>query len=62
VFCRVDASYGPIDVGDLLTTSPTEGHAMRASDPSRSFGATLGKALDCWSSGTGLVPILVALQ
>jgi hypothetical protein len=62
VFCQVDADYGPIDVGDLLTTSPTEGHAMRASDPSRAFGATLGKALDRWTSGTGLVPILVALQ
>ncbi len=30
VFCKADATYGSIDVGDLLTTSPTPGHAMRA--------------------------------
>ncbi len=30
VTCKADASYGAIQVGDLLTTSPTPGHAMRA--------------------------------
>ena len=25
VFCKVDAAYGAIEVGDLLTTSPTRG-------------------------------------
>src|SRR5215469_13605290 len=28
VYCKVDASYEPVEVGDLLTTSPTTGHAM----------------------------------
>ena len=62
VFCKIDADYGAIAVGDMLTTSATPGHAMRASDPQRSFGAVLGKALGGLSAGRGLVPILVALQ
>jgi hypothetical protein len=62
VYCKVDAQYGPIEVGDLLTTSPTSGHAMRAADPSKAFGAVIGKALRQLSEGCGLIPILVALQ
>jgi hypothetical protein len=62
VNCRVDANYGPIEVGDLLTTSPTVGYAMKASDPTRSFGAVIGKALRPLKNGTDLIPILVALQ
>ncbi len=63
VFCKVDAdAAGPIGVGDLLTTSGTPGHAMRAGDRDRAFGATLGKALRGLASGRGLVPVLVALQ
>lgn len=33
VFCKADAQFGSIGVGDLLTTSPTPGCAMSASDP-----------------------------
>jgi hypothetical protein len=62
VYCKVDAGYGPIGVGDLLTTSPTMGHAMRASDPLQAFGAVIGKALRPQREGCGLIPILVALQ
>jgi hypothetical protein len=62
VACRVDAGYSAVEVGDLLTTSPTPGHAMKASDPLRSFGAVIGKALQAMASGQGLVTILVALQ
>jgi hypothetical protein len=62
VHCRVDAGYGPVGVGDLLTTSPTVGHAMRAEDPRRAFGATIGKALRPLGKGRDLVPILIALQ
>lgn len=62
VFCKVDASQGAIQVGDLLTTSLTPGYAMRADDPIRAFGAVLGKALRPLASGQGLIPILVALQ
>jgi hypothetical protein len=32
VYCKVDASYSPIEIGDLLTTSATRGHAMKACD------------------------------
>jgi hypothetical protein len=61
VFCKVDGAYGPIGVGDLLTTSTTPGHAMKASDPKRAFGAVLGKALEPWRGGCGLIRVLVAL-
>jgi len=62
VFCKVDADYGAIRVGDLLTTSATPGHAMRAGEAERAFGAVIGKALRPLESGRGLIPILVALQ
>jgi hypothetical protein len=62
VYCKVDTQYGPIEIGDLLTTSPTSGHAMKASDSMKAFGAVIGKALRPLSVGKGLVPILIALQ
>ena len=62
VYCKVDAHYSPVEVGDLLTTSPTPGHAMRADDPVKAFGAVIGKALHSLNAGKGLIPIIVALQ
>ncbi|WP_026103595.1 hypothetical protein [Pseudanabaena sp. PCC 6802] len=62
VYCKVDASYGAIEIGDLLTTSPTLGHGMKADDPLKSFGAVIGKALRPLDEGQGLIPILIALQ
>ncbi len=62
VYCKADAAFGAIRVGDLLTTSPTPGQAMKASDPARAFGAVIGKALEPLSAGTGIIQILVALQ
>jgi hypothetical protein len=62
VYCKVDASYGAIEVGDLLTTSPTPGHAMKADEPMKAFGSVIGKALRPLASGEGLIPILIALQ
>ena len=62
VFCKVDAGFAPIEPGDILTSSPTPGHAMKASDAQRAFGAVLGKALRGQSSGRGLIPVLVTLQ
>jgi len=62
VYCKVDAVLEPIGVGDLLVTSPTRAHAMKATDPLRAFGAVIGKALQGLESGRGLIPILVSLQ
>ena len=62
VYCKVDASYAPIEVGDLLTTSATTGHAMRATDQRKAFGSVIGKALRPCRGGQGLIPILIALQ
>jgi hypothetical protein len=62
VYCKVDASHEPIDVGDLLTTSDRPGHAMKAADPLKAFGSIIGKALRPFKEGQGLIPILIALQ
>ncbi|RYZ95385.1 MAG: hypothetical protein EOO68_18630 [Moraxellaceae bacterium] len=62
VYCWVDASYGAICAGDMLTTSPTLGHAMLAADTVNSFGSVLGKALQPHTQGCALVPLLVCLQ
>lgn len=62
VNCRVDAAFGAIEVGDLLTTSPRPGHAMKAGDPARAFGAVLGKALRPLAEGDGIIPVLVTLR
>jgi hypothetical protein len=62
VCCKVDAQYAAIEVGDLLTSSPTPGHAMKAVDPQKAFGAAIGKALRPLEKGMGLIPILIALQ
>ena len=60
VFCKVDAGYGAIRPGDLLTASPTEGHAMRSRDAAP--GTILGKALEPLDSGTGRIRMLVMLR
>lgn len=62
VYCKVDAGYGSIEVGDLLTTSSTEGYGMKVENPIMGFGAVIGKALGPLLSGRGLIPILIALQ
>jgi hypothetical protein len=61
-YCKATAEQEPIAVGDLLTTSDSVGHAMRASDPARAFGSVIGKALAPLAQGLGLIPILIALQ
>ena len=61
-YCKVDASYASIETGDLLTTSSTNGYAMKAEDPTRSFGSVIGKALRPIKKGKATIPVLVALQ
>jgi hypothetical protein len=62
VFCKVDADAAAVDVGDLLTTSETPGHAMKAGDQAKAFGSVIGKALRPLPGGRGVIPILIALQ
>jgi hypothetical protein len=61
-YCKVDAEYAPIEIGDLLTTSPTRGHAMKASDSLKAFGTVIGKALRPVREAQNLIPILITLQ
>ncbi|MCG3131286.1 MAG: hypothetical protein FLDDKLPJ_02076 [Phycisphaerae bacterium] len=63
VYVWCDAGSEAIQPGDLLTTSDTPGHAMKASDAARSHGAVIGKAMTPLGAGEkGLVLVLVNLQ
>jgi hypothetical protein len=65
---KVSAENGPIRPGDLLTTSSTPGHAMKASPlvvngvAFHAPGTIIGKALEPLESGTGVLDVLVSLQ
>jgi hypothetical protein len=60
--CKVDAAYGPIAPGGLLTTSATTGHAMVVKDRPRAVGAIVGKALEPLAEGKGRILVLVTLK
>ena len=62
VYVKADASTGVIEPGDMLTTSATPGHAMKATDAASAQGAILGKAMSRLDHDTGLVLVLVTLQ
>ena len=63
VYCKVDALQHAIEIGDLLTTSATPGHAMKATAWPAAFGAVIGKALQPLAVGQcAQIPILIALQ
>jgi hypothetical protein len=62
VYALADASNGPINPGDLLTTSNIPGHAMKATDKDHWHGAIIGKAMSSLEKGQGLVLVLVNLQ
>ncbi|MBU0491013.1 MAG: hypothetical protein KKA73_29755 [Chloroflexi bacterium] len=58
---KVSAENGPIRPGDLLVTSATPGYAMRAG-PNPPQGTVIGKALEKWDTGTGVIKLLATLQ
>lgn len=60
--CKVDADVAPVETGDLLTTSPTPGHAQKVTDPHRAPGAVVGKAMAPLPAGRGTIPVLVSLH
>ncbi len=63
VYCNVDASYGAVEPGDLLTTSITPGYAMVVKNHKKAPGAILGKAMEKLPSGQkGQILVLVTLQ
>jgi hypothetical protein len=63
VYCYVDATRYAVEIGDLLTTSDTPGHAMKVTDFARSQGAVLGKAMEPLAKGKKrLILVLVGLQ
>jgi hypothetical protein len=57
---KVSAENGAIHRGDLLTTSATLGHAMKASE--FRVGTIVGKAMGELESGTGIIQVLLTLQ
>ncbi len=58
--CKVDASYGSIQRGDLLVASPNPGYAMRADSPVP--GTIIGKAVQKLEDGEGVINVLVMLR
>ncbi|MEL6717961.1 MAG: hypothetical protein AAFP82_04540 [Bacteroidota bacterium] len=62
VYCKVDASYGAIQVGDLLTTSDTAGHAMKVNNYEEAQGAIIGKAMTALEEGQGMILVLISMQ
>jgi hypothetical protein len=59
---KVNAESGPIQPGDLLTTSSTPGYAMICHDRLDCIGAIVGKALEPLAEDTGVISVLVTLQ
>ena len=57
---KVDATSGPIHVGDLLVSSGNAGYAAASADAK--LGTVIGKALQELKSGVGLIPVLVTLK
>jgi hypothetical protein len=62
VYVQAEALNDAIKPGDLLTTSPIPGHAMKAADHAKAQGAILGKAMTGLETGRGMVLVLVTLQ
>lgn len=62
VYVSANTSGGPIEPGDLLTTSEAPGQAMKVTDHLKAQGAILGKAMSALAEGHGLVLVLVTLQ
>ena len=58
---KVSAENGAIRPGDLLVTSATAGHAMKAG-PNPPQGAVIGKALAPLTGGAGVIKMLATLQ
>ena len=65
---KVDASAGPIQVGDLLVTSSRTGRAMKSSPVDvggiamHRPGTIIGKALEPLQSGEGEILVLLSMQ
>lgn len=59
--CKVTNENGVIRPGDLLVTSSTPGHAMKASSPIIP-GTVIGKALDAQDEEHGTVLMLVMMR
>jgi len=65
---KVDASNGPIQIGDLLVTSDREGYAMKSLPIDvggvriHRPGTIIGKALESLATGTGEILVLLSLQ
>lgn len=65
---RVDASNGPIEIGDLLVTSDRRGYAMKSTPVELGGskfhrpGTLLGKALQPLTHGEGEILVLLSLQ
>jgi len=56
---KVTTENGPIEPGDLLTTSAKSGYAMLCDDTTSCAGTIVGKALEGLSEGEGKIRVLI---
>ena len=56
---KVTGEGGPIEPGDLLTTSSTSGYAMKWNQEDGTACGLVGKALEPLDSGTGVIQVLL---
>lgn len=59
---KVTNEGGPISAGDMLVTSSTAGHAMKADPAKLGFGMVLGKALESFDGTTGVIQVFVNVK
>jgi hypothetical protein len=59
---KVTNEGGAIRAGDLLVTSSTEGHAMKADPAKLGFGMVLGKALQDFDGPSGVIQVFVNVK
>jgi hypothetical protein len=59
---KVTNEGGPISAGDLLVTSSTAGHAMKADPAKLGFGMVLGKALESFDGREGVIQVFVNVK
>jgi hypothetical protein len=59
---KVTAYNGPVQIGDLLTTSSMPGYAMRCSNKARCIGAVVGKAMEPLARGRSIIKVLVTIR
>ena len=61
-YVRANTENGNIQIGDLLTSSSTEGEVMKVKKHRKAYGAIVGKAMSALTDEKGYVLVLINLN